>query len=267
MAGKEALTLVPARRMLRGALGVAGALGVMEVAGRAGLFDPQLLPLPSTVLARTGGLVVNEEFLADFGATLTAWLEGLFIAVALAVPLGLVVGTLSWAGAALQPIMEFLRPIPSVILIPLAVLVLQNDVRSKVAITAYASIWPVLINTIYGLREADPLAKETLHSFGFGRLAVLRRVSLPSAAPFIATGIRLAASTGFVVAIGAELIGGGVNGIGIFLIHAGSGGGQTALMLATVVWAGAFGLVTNALLVRAERRAFPWHHALAGERT
>jgi NitT/TauT family transport system permease protein len=253
------------RRVRRSILGVVVVLGAAELASLSGLVDPTLIPAPTTVVASAGNLVANGAFLADVAATLGVWVEAIAIAVAIAVPLGMVLGAVPWLEAAARPVLEFLRPIPSVTLIPLVLLVLHNDVRTQVAVVVYASLWPVLINTMYGLRDVDPLAKQTLRSFGFTPAAVLRRVSLPSAAPFIATGVRLAASIGFVVAIGAELIGGGVNGIGVFLIQTGSGAGHTDQLLAATIWAGLFGLAVNALLTRLERRAFPWHHARARE--
>ena len=258
-----ALRTLRARHVRRSVLGVVVVLAVAELASVAGLVSQQFIPAPTTVLARAGGLLVNGAYLADVGATLTVWLEALLLTVAIGVPLGLVLGTVPWLEASVRPVLEFLRPIPSVTLIPLMLVVLQSDLRAEIAVVVYASLWPVLINTMYGLRDVDPLAKQTLRSFGFGPFAVIRRVSLPGAAPFIATGVRLAASIGFVVAIGAELLGGGAKGIGIFLIQAGSGDGHIDQMLAAAVWAGLFGLGVNALLAHLERRAFPWHHTLA----
>lgn len=228
------------------------------------MFDPDLLPLPSTVLARAVGLVANTEFLGDVRATLAAWAGGLLVAVAVAVPAGMVLGVLRPVETAVFPVMEFLRPIPSVALIPLFLLIIRNDLGSEVGVVAYAAAWPVLINTMYGLRDVDPLAKDTLRGFGFGPFAVLWRVLLPAAAPFIATGVRLAASVALVVAVGAELLGsGGAGGIGVFLIKAESGNGHTDLMIAATVWAGLLGLAVNAVFVWTERRFFGWHQALA----
>jgi NitT/TauT family transport system permease protein len=255
------------RRTRRSITGAVAVLGAAQFASWAKLTDPTLIPAPSSVLASAASLAGSREFLTDAGATLGVWVEAIAIAVVTGVPLGMLFGALPWLESAARPVLEFLRPIPSVTLIPLMLLVLQNDQRTRVAVVVYASVWPVLINTVYGLRDADPLAKQTLRSFGFGPFAVLRLVSLPAAAPFIATGIRLATSIGFVVAIGAELLGGGVNGIGVFLIQAESGGGRTDLMLAAAVWAGLFGLAVNTLLTRVQRSAFPWHRALAGEGT
>jgi NitT/TauT family transport system permease protein len=124
----------------------------------------------------------------------------------------------------------------------------------------FAAVWPVLINTVYGIGEVDPLARQTLRSFGFGPFAVAWRVSLPSAAPFIATGVRLAASVAFVVAVAVELIGSGMNGIGNYLVQAESGTADVVPVLALAVLAGLLGLLINAVLAGAERRAFRWHH-------
>ncbi|MEV7965298.1 ABC transporter permease [Sphaerisporangium sp. NPDC088356] len=251
------------RRVVRGAAGVAVLLIVAELAGRSGLIDQVLLPPMSTVLAAAGGLVADTEFLTDLSGTLTVWAIGLLIAILIAVPLGVLLGTLPRAELAARPLVEFMRPIPSVALLPLVTLLIADGHSVKITVIVFAASWPVLINTMYGLRDVDPVAKETLRSFGFGRLSVLARVSVPSAAPFVLTGVRLAASIGLVVAISAELVAGGTDGIGAFMIRAGSGL-RTDLILAATLWAGLLGLLANALLMRVQRRAFRWHTARAG---
>ncbi|MEU8266224.1 ABC transporter permease [Sphaerisporangium sp. NPDC049002] len=251
------------RRVVRGAAGAAVLLIAAELAGRSGLIDPVLLPPVSTVLAAAGGLVADTEFWTDLWGTVTVWAIGLLIAIVIAVPLGVLLGTLPRAELAARPIVEFLRPIPSVALLPLVTLLIADGHSVKITVIVFAASWPVLINTMYGLRDVDPVAKETLRSFGFGRLAVLGRVSVPSAAPFVLTGVRLAAAVGLVVAISAELVAGGTDGIGAFMIRAGSGL-RTDLILAATLWAGILGLAANALLVRVQRRAFRWHSARAG---
>ncbi|MBO3746759.1 ABC transporter permease [Streptosporangiaceae bacterium NEAU-GS5] len=247
-------------RVIRGAIGVAGLLAVAELAGRTGLLDPAVVPLTSTVVSDTVGLAVDSEFLTDVSFTLIVWAVGLGLASLLAVSAGMLLGSLPRAESAVRPVLEFLRPIPSVALIPLVTLVVASDAWMKITVVVYAAMWPVLINTMYGLREVDPLAKETLRSFGFGRLDVLRRVSLPSAAPFVGTGIRLAASVALIVAISAELLSGGAGGIGVYIIKAGSAD-RVDLMLAAAMWAGVLGLIVNSVLVRGQRRLFRWHEA------
>ncbi|WP_329091242.1 MULTISPECIES: ABC transporter permease [unclassified Streptosporangium] len=248
-------------RLLCGAIGVAGLFCVMEGAGRAGLIDPLAFPLASTVLGRAVTLVTDGEFLSDVVSTLGVWATGLLLTVAIAVPAGFLLGSLPRVERALRPIVEFLRPIPSIALIPLALAVFSDRFDMKVTLVVYAATWPVLINTMYGLKDVDPLAKETLRSFGFGKPAVLWRVSLPSTAPFIATGVRLASAIALIVAISAELIGGGADGIGSYVLESAGGVDATQYVIAAAIWAGVIGVVTNGLFVLAERRLFRWHTA------
>ena len=83
--------------------------------------------------------------------------------------------------------------------------------RTQVIAVVFAAVWPVLINTIYGVRQVDPVAVATMRSFGFGPLSIAGRVALPSAAPFIATGVRIAASLAFIVAVAVELVSTGID--------------------------------------------------------
>ncbi|MFF5209863.1 ABC transporter permease [Streptosporangium sp. NPDC000396] len=252
-------------KALRGALGVAGFLLVMEVLGRTGVVDPYTFPLASSILTSLAGLLTDGEFLSRVGATLSAWAIGLLLAIVVAVPSGLVMGTLPKVERAVRPLVEFLRPIPSVALLPLAMFLFTASEHGKIALIVYTSCWPLIINTLYGLRDVDPLAKETLRSFGFGPVDVVRLVSLPSAAPFITTGVRIAASVALIVAVSVELVAGG-EGIGTFVTDA-AAGNQRDLMIAAMVWTGIIGLLINSLLAGAERRIFRWHHAQAGEET
>ncbi|MDH2428075.1 ABC transporter permease [Sphaerisporangium sp. TRM90804] len=253
------------RRALRGALGAAGFLLLMEALGRAGVIDTYTLPLVSSILAGAAGLLADPGFLAGVGGTLSSCAAGLLLACALAVPSGLVMGTLPAVDRAVRPLVEFLRPIPSVALLPLAMFLFTSGEQGKIALVVYTCCWPLLINTMYGMRDVDPLAKETLRSFGFGSLDVVRRVSLPSAAPFIATGVRIAASVALIVAVSVELVAGG-DGIGTFVSDA-AAGNRRDLMIAATLWTGVIGLLVNTLLAATERRAFRWHHTRSSQET
>jgi NitT/TauT family transport system permease protein len=251
-----------ATRWQRGLVGLAAFLLLAQVLGSSGVLSRSVLPLASTVLARAAGLVGNSQFLTDLAATLEAWAAGLAIAVAVAVPSGLILGNVPGVRSATRALVEFLRPIPAVVLIPLVALLLGPGLRMNVTLIAYAAAWPVLLNTIYGLDDVDPLAKETLRAFGFGRIAVIRRVCLPSAAPFVVTGIRLASSVAIVVSIGIGVVTGRIdgNGIGAFIADVSTSAPNTAVVLAAALWAGVLGLALNALIAWAGRRALPWHH-------
>jgi NitT/TauT family transport system permease protein len=249
------------RRIVLGAAGVIGVAAAIEVVSRTGLVDETALPPASTILREAGGLAADQEFLVDVGATLRAWSGGLALAVLVAVPLGVLLGSVALLGTASRALVELLRPIPSVALIPLAIILFADPTRMEMSLIFYACLWPILINTLYALRDVDPLAKDSLRAFGFGTLSVLWRVSLPSAAPFIATGVRIAASVALIVVISTELFAGGVDGIGIYLSDTQSGGGRTDLLLAGACWAGVLGLLANLGLRGLERIAFRWHGA------
>ncbi|TYC12349.1 ABC transporter permease [Actinomadura syzygii] len=245
----------------RGAAGVAVLFLASEALGRAGIVDRSFLPPASSVTARAVELFGDSDFLSNVRVTLTAWALGLAIAVAIAVPLGLLLGSVPAVNTAVRAIVEFLRPIPSVALIPLAGLILGSGLNMEVPLIVYACCWPILFNTMYGLHDVDPLAKETLRSFGFNRMQVLIRVSLRSAAPFIATGVRLSASVALILAVGTEILSGFGDGLGMFIAQAGTVPEGTRDVLAGTVWAGCIGLIIDTVLVQAENRAFRWHLA------
>ncbi|MEU6511795.1 ABC transporter permease subunit [Streptomyces sp. NPDC046942] len=243
---------------LFGLVGAAAAFGVCEALSRAGIVRRSYLPPASDVLARAVELAGDRAFLDGIGVTLRAWALGLGLACAIAVPLGLLLGAVPVVEAAVRAVVEFLRPLPSVALIPLVSLLLGSGTQTEVTLIAYASLWPVLFNTVYGLGETDPSAKDTLRAFGFGRLAVLWRVELPSTAPFIAAGVRISAGVALILAVATEILSGFGQGLGIFIAQAETATDGTRDVLAGVVWAGCLGLVVNGVLVAAERRLFAW---------
>ncbi|HEU5023345.1 MAG TPA: ABC transporter permease subunit [Spirillospora sp.] len=249
------------RRILLGAAGAVVVVGVLEAVSRSGLVDETSLPPASTVLKEAAKLAADREFLVDVGATVREWLLGLLLAVLAAVPLGVLLGSVPLLGTASRALVELCRPVPSVALIPLATLLFSSPAQTNMSLIFYACLWPILVNTLYALRDVDPVAKDTLRAFGFSTPSVLWRVSLPSAAPFIATGVRIAASVALVVLISTELLVGGDNGIGIYLTETQQGGGRTDLMLAGACWAGVLGLLANTALIALERVAFRWHAA------
>ncbi|MGD0701792.1 MAG: ABC transporter permease subunit [Trebonia sp.] len=247
--------------------GVAVFLLLAEVAGRLGIISRSALPLTSAVLARTVLLAGNTRFLTDFGATVEAWAVGMAITVATGVPLGVLLGSLPGVRDATRAIVEFLRPIPSVALILLVSVLLGPGLRMSATLIVYGAVWPVLYNTIAGIDDVDPLAKETNLAFGFSGLATIRMVSLPSAAPFIATGIRLASAVAIILDIAAGYITGPINGpgIGAFIAQESTGASDLTVILAATVWAGILGLALDLMLMGAQRRLLRWHHTHLGE--
>ena len=252
--------------IVRGAVGVTVFLVAGEVIGRAGIVSREYLPPTSDVLRTLNQMLTTEGFSSDVLVTTGNWLLGLLVAVAIGVPAGLLLGSVPMLNAASRLAVDFLRPIPSVALIPLAILVFGTGTEMRVFIMTFAAIWPILFNTIYGLMEVDPLAKETARAYGAGRVRIALTVSLPSAAPFMLTGIRLAATIALILEITAELLGGGgTRGIGKVINIATSGFGRMDVVLAATLVAGVLGFAANAVLELAGRRGLAWAHHGAQE--
>ncbi len=252
---------LPGSTFLLGLAGVVSAFAILEAITRADLVDRTYLPPASTVLIATAQLLVDPEFLGHVASTMRAWAFGLGLAIIVAVPLGIAFGAFDRVYRASRALVELLRPIPSVALIPLAILLFGQGLQYKLSLILYASVWPILFNTIYGVHDVDPIAKDTARGFGFGPLSILRRVALPSAAPFVYTGIRVAAAVALILAISAELLAGGSQGIGTWMLLVGSGSVDRTLVYAGTVVTGLLGLAINWVLVSGERRLFAWHRA------
>jgi NitT/TauT family transport system permease protein len=250
------------RSLVRGAIGLLAVFAIAEAISRSGIVSEAFLPPTSVVLLRVLQLLVDPAFLGAVLATLYAWAIGLAICIAVSVTLGVLLGSSRAAYSASRAVIEFLRPIPSVALIPLAILVLGNDAEMKIALIVFSTSWPVLFNTIYGMHDVDPIAKLTARSFGRGRAATLMTVSLPSALPFIFTGIRIAASVALIVAISAELLAGASDGLGRWMLDASATGNRPDLVYAATIIAGLLGLAINGVLVLIERRFLSWQPAL-----
>jgi NitT/TauT family transport system permease protein len=249
-------------RLRRGLVGAAVLFGLVEGITRAGIVDPTYLPPASTVLATTGRILVDAEFIGSIGGTMAAWSVGMAVAIAVAVPLGLLLGSSRRSYLAGITAIELLRPIPSVALIPLAILLIGRGLEMKVSLIVFASVWPILFNTIYGIRAVDPVAKDTARVFGLGGLAILWRVSLRSASPFIYTGIRISAAIALILAISTELIAGGTAGIGTWMLARTQAGVARELLYAGIVVSGLLGLAINTAMMAGERRLFAWHRRM-----
>jgi NitT/TauT family transport system permease protein len=242
-----------------GLLGGVALFLLLETLTRAELVSPTYLPPASTVLLTTAQILVDPDFLANVAGTLAAWSVGMLLAILIAVPLGLLLGSSYRRYLAATTTIELLRPIPSVALIPLAIIIMGRGLDMRVALIVFASVWPILFNTIYGMRDVDPLAKETARVYGLTRTDILLRVSLPWASPFIFTGIRISTAIALILAISSELIAGGGPGIGTWMLGQSQTGIPREYLYAGIFVAGLLGLLINALMGVVERRLFAWH--------
>jgi NitT/TauT family transport system permease protein len=245
---------------LRVVLGIIIFFLILEFVTRLELVPPIYLPRASTVVRRMVELLQDPKFLRHVLATLHAWAVGLALATLISVPIGILIGTSELTYKMTSPLIEFMRPIPSVALIPLGILLWGQGFSMKVILVAYAATWPILFNTVYGVHDVDPIAVETARCFGLKQTAILRRICLPSAAPFIFTGIRISAAIGLIVVIGAELLASADSGIGSYILFVSLNGGQMDSVLAGAAIAGIVGAMINSALGLIDRRFFGWRY-------
>jgi ABC-type nitrate/sulfonate/bicarbonate transport system permease component len=238
-------------------LSIAAALAAWELVSRSGLISEDDLPAMTTTFRELWSMMHTREFWVAFGQTVRGWALGLGIATALAVPIGILLGSSDFAGRAFRVPVEFLRPIPSAALIPLLFLTLGTTLKSEVFLAAFGAFWPLLVQTIYGVRDVDPVALDTARSFGVSRFERLYRIKLPSSIPYIATGLRISSAVALILAFTAELFM-GTPGLGQIMNIAESFG-LTVQVYALALATGFLGLAIYVVFSAFERWALRWH--------
>ena len=246
-----------------GLLGIASSLAVWELVPRLGIVAKEYLPPVSEVFRALGTEASGGAFWQALLDTLTGWGLGLAMAFVAAVVLGFVIGAVPVLRAFTTSTVEFLRPIPSVALIPLAVLLYSTDIRSTLMLVVYAAFWQVYIQVLYGVADVDPVAEETARSYRLSRWSRVRYVTWPSALPYVLTGLRLGAAVALILAITAQLIIGSP-GLGQQIAVAQSSG-AVATVYALVLATGALGVLVNIAVRLLERRLLRWHPSVRAE--
>lgn len=252
------------RRLLLGIAGIVTFLFVWELTSRTGLIDPTYFPPAVEVLRTLGTNAALTGFWAAVGETVLSWALGLLVAFLLAAPLGILIGLSPFLRRATRSTVEFLRPIPSVGLIPLAQLLLAVPLQQSLLLIVYGAFWQIFVQVLYGVADVDPVAMNTARSFRFTWWQRIRDVVLPTMLPYLLTGVRLAAAVALILALTAELVI-GTPGLGNQIALARDAGlyaSTYALVLAT----GLLGVVINVGIRRVERRLLSWHQSVRGAR-
>jgi ABC-type nitrate/sulfonate/bicarbonate transport system permease component len=240
----------------KGAVGAAATVALWEAVRAAGVDDPRDLPSAAAIVAaaatdlRSGGL--SQALLATIGS----WAPGLAVAAVAGAAAGIALALLPRLEIATRPLLEFLRPIPSVALIPVALLVLGVGLQMQLFMIAFASIWPILFSTKAGVEGVDPRFLETGRMLHIGTAGRIFRIVLPAMLPSFATGLRTASAIALVVAITVEMLTGQA-GIGSYIENIRLSG-LVAGMWASIFVTGVLGYLVNALFVAVERAVMPW---------
>ncbi|MDN4477538.1 ABC transporter permease [Demequina lignilytica] len=247
-------------------LGILGVLIVLvgaEILSRTGIVNPAFLPPVTEMYASLFQMLGEGWFWENLWLTVRGWAIGLAAAMALGIVVGFIIGSVPFLRAFTNSTIEFLRPIPSVALIPLVVLLFGTKPASAFLLVLYAAFWPVLVQVLYGVADVDPVARDTARSYQFGPLRIARSVIYPTALPYIMTAFRLAAAVALILEITAELVI-GVPGLGkqIGIAQSSANVPET---YALVIVVGLIGVAVNLMARFVERKALWWHSSVRGE--
>lgn len=253
------MTLTRLDRIWWGLVGVAVTLVGMEAVARAGVAGTATnLPLPSALAVEVPRLLQDGGFLGDVAFTMATWFLGMALAGVVGILGGLLLGRSRRLSRLVSVPLEFLRPLPSVAIGPLLLLVAGPGLRSHALTVAYSAVWPVLFNVLYGVRSVDVVRLNTARVLGWSSWQTARRVHLPSTAPFAMTGLRIAASIALIVTISVELLIGSGNGVGGFILRTSTGGGALQTTYAATLIGGLLGLAVSAVLQLFQTRRYGW---------
>jgi ABC-type nitrate/sulfonate/bicarbonate transport system permease component len=252
-----------AGRALLGLLGLVTLALAIEVIPRLGIISADYLPPTSEIGAALASEFGRGDFWDALRSTVRTWMTGLGIAVTAGIVLGVVIGAIPFLRAATASTIEFLRPIPSVALIPLAVILFQTQRGATLLLVVYACFWQVLVQVLHGVVDVDPVARETALSYRLNSLARIRYLVWPTALPYAVTGIRLAVSVALILTVTGELVI-GTPGLGQRLLVAQTSN-AVPTMYALVLVTGLMGVAANLLTRSAERRVLAWHPSVRRE--
>lgn len=256
MARPEAAETARRGRVPWAVASIAAVLLAWQVAAAARIVSPLFLPSPAAVAAALARKLADGSLAADVAVSLGRVLAGFLLGLLVAIPLGLVMGLWPTLYHLIDPWIELVRPIPPIAWIPLAILWFGLGEESKVFIIAYGAFFPIMLNTVLGLRSVEPVHVRAARTLGAGTAQIFWNVVLRAALPRIILGLRLGVGMAFVVLVAAELIAANA-GLG-FLIQDARYNLQTDLVLVGMAAIGVIGYGLNRLLLSLERMAIRW---------
>lgn len=218
--------------------------------------DKTFLPPISEIIKTWWELVVSGELISHISASLIRAFSGYAIAIVYGIPLGMLIGWYKGVSDFISPLIEIFRNTAALALFPLFILFLGIGEASKIAIVVYACSWPILLNTIAGVKNVDTLLIKSAQSMGVSQFTLFRKIILPAAVPTVFTGVRLAGATSILVLVAAEMIGAKA-GLG-YLIQYSQYSFQIKSMYAGIITISLIGLIINKSLLYVESRVSSW---------
>jgi len=242
---------------------IAAFLILWEVAPRLGLVEQAFLPPLSEVLRTGVGLIQNGQLWNHVQASLSRSLFGFGLAIVYAVPLGIAIGWYRPFASVVSPLLEAMRNTAALALLPVFILLLGIGEASKVALVVYSCSFPILLNTIAGVKNVDPLLIKSAKTMGLSSFQLFRKVILPASVPTIFVGVRLAGAYSLLVLVAAEMIGAKA-GLGYLIIYA-QYNFQIPNMYVGILSLTVIGLTFNQALQQLEKHFTRWKPVPEGE--
>lgn len=181
-------------------------LVIWEAGGRLGVIPALFFPAPSTIAGTMGRLIANGKLPTNLGATLFRMLSGLVLGGSIALVLGLAMGASSRLRALIDPFIAATYPIPKLAVFPLIMIIFGIGETSKLIVIALSTFFPMLINTVAGVRQISPIYLEVADNYGANLFQIFTRVTLPGSLPMVLAGLRLAFNTSLLITIAVELV-------------------------------------------------------------
>lgn len=222
----------------------------------SGYVNQTFLPSFTTVIKEMVRLIGTGELLAHIQISLFRSLTGFFLGLVVAIPLGLLIGWFKKFEKFIDPLIQTFRNLSVLSILPVFVLFFGIGEVSKIAVVFWAVLWAVIINTISGVKNVDPLLIKGARSMGISSKDLFIKVIFPAALPSIFTGIRLSATTSILVLIGAEMVGAS-KGLG-YALYFYQANFKTPAMYSVILVMAVIGVSINSILTVVEKRAFRW---------
>ncbi len=215
------------------------------------------LPSFSTVISQFVESLTEKEYLFHVLFTLLRTLSGFIVACLIMLPMGILFGRNRNLYSYFEKIIEFLRPMPSAAVIPIAILFLGIEDNMKIFIICFGSSWPILINTIDGVKSVEPMYIKTGIVYNFSNFKIFTRIIIPASLPVIFTGFRISIAIALILAITVEMIVGG-NGLGYYILDA-ERSFKFSEMYSGIFTVGIIGYFINYTIVKIEDYFLYWH--------
>lgn len=239
--------------------GVVAALVLWQVLSATGVLPSDSFPSMFAVVRALGDELSGSSGWNAIADTLEGWAIGFAIGAGAAIACGTAIGLNRFAYRSTVLVIEFMKTIPVIAILPLLLLQYGGSLKMEFILVAFGVFWPLVVQVVYGVRSMDPVARDTAQALRVTGVRRLAWVVLPSAAPFVATGLRIAAAGALIVAVIAELIGGAA-GLGRdILLAQNSGTSALPKLYALIVLTGVLGLVLSLVFGALERRLLRWH--------